>query len=90
MRIARNLWTDKNSSLNLSWPQDQRIFFDKLASRLKLERPEDWYSVNSETVIKNGGEFVKTFYNGSHLQGTIDIRSNSICICDYLCNRISI
>jgi hypothetical protein len=48
----------------------QRLFFDKLAIKLNVRKPEDWYSVGVKTVLENGGHFVNKIYNGSLIQGT--------------------
>jgi hypothetical protein len=43
---------------------NQRKFLDQLASKLNIQRPEDWYSVPSATIFKEGGNFVYTIYKG--------------------------
>jgi hypothetical protein len=47
----------------------QRAFFDRLVNQLKIQNPEDWYSVKPQTVIDLGGSFVQSEYNGSLLKG---------------------
>jgi hypothetical protein len=49
---------------------NQRKFFDEVASKLNIQKPEDWYRVTGKTVIKFGGHFIKRFYNGSLVSGT--------------------
>jgi hypothetical protein len=48
---------------------NQRSFFDRLATKLNLTNLDDWYKVSKEVVIKEGGYFVKSRYNGSLLTG---------------------
>jgi hypothetical protein len=55
-------WQDK---------QNQRTFFDQLASKLHIQTQEDWYSVRLDTVIANGGYFVHTYYGGSLTKGKL-------------------
>jgi hypothetical protein len=43
---------------------NQRSFFDQLAVKLNVKKPEDWYSVGLETICKNGGSFIMTRYKG--------------------------
>jgi hypothetical protein len=59
---------------------NQRLFFDDLAKKLNITKPEDWYSISSRTVKQNGGHFLSK-YNTSVIQGTI---SNIILKSDYL------
>jgi hypothetical protein len=48
---------------------NQRYFFNKLATKLNIKKPEDWYGVTGRTVIREGGSFINQYYNGSILQG---------------------
>jgi hypothetical protein len=57
---------DKRS--NWKTIENQRAFFDKVASTLNIQKPEDWYSVSVDTVYKMGGSFIR-YYNGSLLRG---------------------
>lgn len=34
--------------------QSQREFFDKLAEKLKIKTPQDWYKVKYEDIVANG------------------------------------
>jgi hypothetical protein len=54
-------WKDVNN---------QRAFFDELATKLNIEKPEDWNQVTRKKVIENNGSFIISYYNGSLLQGT--------------------
>jgi hypothetical protein len=49
----------------------QRSFFDQLAAKLNIQKPEDWYTVHLVTVLKEGGSFVKEYYNGSIIKGKV-------------------
>jgi hypothetical protein len=52
---------------------NQRFFFDKLAAKLNIQKPEDWYSVQIETVLKEGGTFVNSVYKGSLIRGKFQL-----------------
>jgi hypothetical protein len=54
-------WQDK---------QNQKAFFDKLASKWNIKKPEDWNKVTPAMVIKEGGSFIVTYYKNSVKQGT--------------------
>ena len=47
---------------------NQRAFFDALAIKLNIHKPEDWYRVTRKTVIQEGGYFVPQYY-GSVTKG---------------------
>jgi hypothetical protein len=46
----------------------QKVFFDQLAVKLHIQRPEDWYGVSTKTVMEKGGTFLSQ-YNNSLVQG---------------------
>jgi hypothetical protein len=48
---------------------NQRLFFDELAVKLNIQKPEDWKKVTFETVKKEGGHFVKAYYSTSVMRG---------------------
>jgi hypothetical protein len=48
----------------------QRDFFDTLASKWNIQKPEDWNAVTTAMVMKEGGHFVKRYYNSSLIRGT--------------------
>jgi hypothetical protein len=50
-------------------PLRQRAFFDKLAVKLKIQSPTDWYGVTKETILRRGGNFIVNYYGGSVLKG---------------------
>lgn len=50
--------------------EKHRLFFDEIASRVGVTKPEDWYSVPTHSVIALGGSFVNTEYHGSLTKGT--------------------
>jgi hypothetical protein len=53
--------------------ENQRKFFEEIAPALNIKKPEDWYSVNVDTVMKMGGSFVNspTHYKGSLIRGIL-------------------
>jgi hypothetical protein len=53
--------------------KNQRSFFDVLAVKLNVKKPEDWYSVRLDTVLMNGGSFIISYYNGSVRRGIVYI-----------------
>jgi hypothetical protein len=54
-------WKDK---------ENQRKFFDQLAIKWNIQKPEDWNKVTKRMVLKEGGSFVTHQYNSSVQQGT--------------------
>jgi hypothetical protein len=55
--------------------ENQKKFFDQLAIKWNIQKPEDWNKVTREAVVKEGGGFVNDYYNGSLQQG-----NNSCCV----------
>ena len=54
-------WKDK---------QNQKEFFDQLAIKWNIQKPEDWNNVTYKMVLnEQGGNFIKAYYNGSLQQG---------------------
>jgi hypothetical protein len=52
--------------------EHQKAFFDQLATKLNIQKPEEWVKVTTNTIIKEGGfHFLKRFYNGSKIQGNL-------------------
>ena len=49
---------------------NQRLFFDQLAGKLNVKNPEDWLEVQSKVVLKEGGNFLNSYYGGSIIRGT--------------------
>jgi hypothetical protein len=67
----KEIW--KDVLLQRGYWQDivhQRKFFDQLAIKLQIQKPEDWYNVHWKTVVNEGGSFVARYYNASLVQGT--------------------
>jgi hypothetical protein len=59
----RGYWKDK---------QNHKAFFDQLAIKWNIQKPEDWNTVTTEMVVKEGGgHFITMSYNGSLKLGTI-------------------
>jgi hypothetical protein len=50
---------------------NQRKFFDRMALMLNITKPEDWYSVTIDRLLKNGGSFIRKYYKSSLVQGTL-------------------
>jgi hypothetical protein len=44
---------------------NQREFFDKLAKKWNINRPEDWYKVTTTMIFEEGGFFLRNYYQGS-------------------------
>ena len=49
--------------------RNQKDFFDNLAIKLNIQKPEDWYRVTSKMVVDEGGTFVSNNYGGSLIRG---------------------
>ena len=66
-------WTNASHKSFGYWKDlnNQRKFFDDLAVKLHITKPEDWYSVSTKTLLEHDGSFIKTYY-GSLIQGTGD------------------
>jgi hypothetical protein len=48
--------------------KNQRAFFDNLATKLNIQRPQDWNRISTKRVVKEGGYFMKYYYRGSLTQ----------------------
>jgi hypothetical protein len=55
-------WKDK---------QNQKAFFDRLAIKWNIQKPEDWNTVTVYMVLKEGGKFISHYYNNSVKQGKV-------------------
>jgi hypothetical protein len=53
-------WKDK---------KNQKAFFDQLAIKWNIQKPDDWNKVTWSMVSKEGGNFVSSYYNSSLQQG---------------------
>jgi hypothetical protein len=60
MTKPRGHWKDK---------ENQKEFFDQLAIKWNIQKPEDWNKVTNKMVLKEGGRFIDRYYNGSLQQG---------------------
>jgi hypothetical protein len=49
--------------------ENQRLFFDQLANKFGVVRPEDWYRVTGRMVMEEGGHFLSTNYKSSIVRG---------------------
>jgi hypothetical protein len=56
----RGYWRDK---------QHQKEFFDRLAVKWNIQKPEDWNKVTHKMLIKEGGNWINHSYNSSLQQG---------------------
>jgi hypothetical protein len=61
MTKPRGHWKDK---------ENQKEFFDQLAIKWNIQKPEDWHKVTNKMVMKEGGGFVTHYYNNSLKYGT--------------------
>lgn len=43
----------------------KRQFFDELRKKLSISKPEDWYNVSCDDILRNGGWSVLSKYRGS-------------------------
>jgi hypothetical protein len=50
---------------------NQRAFFDRLATKLNIQKPEDWMNVSHYDVMQERGFFIKTYYNSSVVKGSM-------------------
>jgi hypothetical protein len=49
----------------------QKEFFDQLALKWNIQKPDDWNKVTLMMAQKEGGNFISRYYNGSLTQGNI-------------------
>jgi hypothetical protein len=49
--------------------ENQKEFFDQLAIKWNIQKPDDWNKVTNEMVLKEGGNFIANYYNGSLQRG---------------------
>jgi hypothetical protein len=54
-------WKDK---------QNQKEFFDQLAIKWNIQTPNDWNKVTQKMLYKEGGHFIRKYYNNSPQRGT--------------------
>jgi hypothetical protein len=66
----KGLWQEDKRG---SWKDitDQRKFFEQLAIKLNIQKPEDWLNVQCKTILKEGGSFVNHYYKSSVIKGMI-------------------
>jgi hypothetical protein len=48
---------------------NQRAFFDQLAIKCNIQKPEQWLFIHSDYIFKNGGSFIRRYYSGSITKG---------------------
>jgi hypothetical protein len=59
-KLPRGHWLDK---------ENQKAFFDQLAIKWKIQKPEDWNKITAQMIKKEGGSFIDTYYNNSVRKG---------------------
>jgi hypothetical protein len=57
----RGYWSDR---------EKQKEFFNQLAIKWNIQKPEDWNKVTHKMALKEGGNFIATYYGGSLQRGT--------------------
>jgi hypothetical protein len=60
----RGYWKDK---------QNQKEFFDQLAVKWNIQKPEDWNKVTNKMLFKEGGSFIAKYYKKSLHLGTYNL-----------------
>jgi hypothetical protein len=58
---------------------NQRTFFDKLATKLNVRTIDDWYSVTIQQVAHNGGAGLLKHYNSSLRRGIVIYYNDLYC-----------
>jgi hypothetical protein len=70
-------WKLQKRSAYWSQPETIKSFFDELASILKINKPEGWYNVDPQDVVKYGGKHILSQF-GSLIKG------KSVTLTNYL------
>jgi hypothetical protein len=52
---------------------NQKKFFDQLAIKWNIQKPEDWSKVTKKMVVMEGGSFINYHYRGFLHLGTVYI-----------------
>jgi hypothetical protein len=63
-------WRTNKPKRHWNVKENQRKFFDELAVKYNIQKPEDWYTITMN-MIKGGG-FINTQYGGSLIQGNLN------------------
>jgi hypothetical protein len=71
-QLPRGYWQDK---------ENQKKFFDQLAIKWNIQKPEDWNKMTCDMVVKEGGSFIYKYYNGSLNQGN-NVPFSNVYICE--------
>jgi hypothetical protein len=50
--------------------KNQKEFFDRLAIKWNIQSADDWNKVTLEMALKEGGHFIRTYYQHSLHRGT--------------------
>jgi hypothetical protein len=48
---------------------NQKEFFDQLAIKWNIQKPEDWNKVTTTMVVREKGDFINRYYKGSLQRG---------------------
>jgi hypothetical protein len=64
-------WVGKEVKPRHYWSniETQRTFFDKLAIKLNITKPEEWFGVSCKDVLREGGTFITRLYRSSVVRG---------------------
>ncbi len=57
--FSKKNWSDINK---------QKTFLEKLAKKLRITSPTEWYSVTPQQIIRNGGSELLAKYNDSPMK----------------------
>jgi hypothetical protein len=74
-------WFSQSNDLVVTTPsywkksQNQRVWFDQMAIKLDIKKPEEWRSVRVNKLLEMGGLFIQDIHNGSLLEG----KENDTC-----------
>jgi len=63
----------KSSTFYLSVAEHRREFVDKLAKKLGVKKPEDWYKVSAAQVWQHGGAGLLRYFGGSFEKALISL-----------------
>jgi hypothetical protein len=53
------------------YKENQKKFFDQLATKWNIQKEDDWNRVTLAMVTKEGGYFLADYYNNSLQRGTV-------------------
>jgi hypothetical protein len=50
---------------------NQKKFLDSLMLKWNINKPEDWFNITTAMVLKEGGSFIRSYYDGSLVKGNV-------------------